>query len=231
LITHSHDLCCLQWGVGSKQVKYLTNGRWLHADWLNSWRRCGRLFAHNDVNTNNHVESFWHRLKYSVLQGRVNRSFTELVTLILGSFDDLMLRQQQDDECSKYSTRMSAENRLRAQRSTEIAAEAGAVTHVGGLDFSVISSSDPQTTYHVSLAHDLCDCPANVNGRRCKHLLACRLVLQRDKPLLFEQVDAAAERSVVVQVPQAKPAAQVHVLSRVICSCLSCSPHSSCALC
>jgi hypothetical protein len=60
----------LQWGQKSKQVLYLTRGRWLDADsWLSTWRLCDRMHAHNNIHTNNHVERFFHLLKYTIFQG------------------------------------------------------------------------------------------------------------------------------------------------------------------
>jgi hypothetical protein len=68
---------------------YITTG-WagLDVSWRRLWPRFGRLFPYGGMDTTNHVERHWELIKYTVLQGKVNRSLRDLIVAIIGSAKD-----------------------------------------------------------------------------------------------------------------------------------------------
>lgn len=70
-------------------VPYIQSG-WtnLNVPWRDMWPKYGRLFAHGGMDTTNHIERHWEFIKYTLLQGKVNRSLRDLVVAIMGSAAD-----------------------------------------------------------------------------------------------------------------------------------------------
>jgi hypothetical protein len=66
------------------------NSGWagLNCSWRRLWPRFGRLFAYGGMDTTNHVERHWELIKYTLLQGKVNRSLRDLIVAIVGSAND-----------------------------------------------------------------------------------------------------------------------------------------------
>jgi hypothetical protein len=56
--------------------------------WKMMWPKFGRLYAYGGVDTTNHVERHWEWIKYTLLQGKVNRSLRDLIVAIIGSAAD-----------------------------------------------------------------------------------------------------------------------------------------------
>ena len=56
--------------------------------WRRLWPRFGRLFAYGGMDTTNHVERHWEWIKYTLLQGKVNRALRDLIVAIVGSAAD-----------------------------------------------------------------------------------------------------------------------------------------------
>ena len=68
---------------------YINSG-WagINVPWRRLWPRFGRLFAYGGMDTTNHVERHWELIKYTLLQGKVNRSLRDLIVAIVGSAKD-----------------------------------------------------------------------------------------------------------------------------------------------
>ena len=56
--------------------------------WRLLWPKFGRLFEYGGMDTTNHVEQHWEWIKYTLLQGKVNRSIWDLIVAIIGSAAD-----------------------------------------------------------------------------------------------------------------------------------------------
>lgn len=56
--------------------------------WKRLWPKFGRLFSYGGMDTTNHVERHWELIKYTLLQGKVNRSLRDLIVAIVGSAKD-----------------------------------------------------------------------------------------------------------------------------------------------
>jgi len=75
------------------------------------WPKFGRLFSYGGMDTTNHVERHWKWIKYTLLQGKVNRSVRDLIVAIIGSVADgsriggptLLDHFKQVQAISKYS--------------------------------------------------------------------------------------------------------------------------------
>jgi DNA-directed RNA polymerase subunit RPC12/RpoP len=226
--------------------------------------------VHGGIDTTNHVERLWHFIKYTLFNGKVNRSLTVLLVTLVGrpqtaleqqqedaqvTLDSIMQRKQNESESPRFSRRLASHVRNAASRAAKIAATAQAITWSGGLDFRVRSDAQdadadnaddaadggspdrfachvthfihslshaflvylsslalvPLVSYDVNLAADFCTCIGNASGARCKHILACRIVLARDEPELFASVaDCGADASDVrlqIAMPSSVPLA------------------------
>jgi hypothetical protein len=80
---------CVQFQHIPTFAKYVISG-WagIHCPWRRLWPRFGRLFAYGGMDTTNHVERHWELIKYTLLQGKVNRSLRDLIVAIVGSAKD-----------------------------------------------------------------------------------------------------------------------------------------------
>ena len=56
--------------------------------WRSLWPKFGRLFEYGGMDTTDHVERHWEWIKYTLLQGNVNRSIRDLIVAIIGSAAD-----------------------------------------------------------------------------------------------------------------------------------------------
>ena len=56
--------------------------------WRSLWPKFGRLFKYGGMDTTNHVERHWEWIKYTLLQGKINRSIRDLIVAIIGSAVD-----------------------------------------------------------------------------------------------------------------------------------------------
>ena len=68
-------------GVGP----YVTNG-WCgpRCQWRRMWPRFGRLFPHGGMETTNLVERLWQHIKYTLLDGQINRNIRDLLIALVG---------------------------------------------------------------------------------------------------------------------------------------------------
>ena len=68
---------------------YLRSG-WNNPDvsWRALWLKFGRLFPYGGIDITNHIERHWEWIKYTLLQGKVNRSLRDLIVAIIGSAAD-----------------------------------------------------------------------------------------------------------------------------------------------
>ena len=70
-------------------VIYIKSGWANHREsWRNMWPTWRRLFRYGDIDTTNHVEHHWEKIKYSLLGAKVNRKLRDLVMAIIGSAAD-----------------------------------------------------------------------------------------------------------------------------------------------
>ena len=71
---------------------YIKKG-WAGEDvpWRRLWPRFGRLFTYEDMDTTNHIERHWEWIKYTLLQGKVNRALRVLIVAIVGSVAEVEL--------------------------------------------------------------------------------------------------------------------------------------------
>ena len=60
----------------------------LDVPWRALWPKFGRLFSYGGMDTTNHVERHWEWIKYTLLQGKINRSLRDLIVAIIGSAAD-----------------------------------------------------------------------------------------------------------------------------------------------
>ena len=68
---------------------YLSTG-WtgVNVPWRRLWPKFGRLFSYGGMDTTNHIERHWEFIKYTLLQGKVNRCLRDLIVAIIGSAKD-----------------------------------------------------------------------------------------------------------------------------------------------
>ena len=59
-----------------------------HVPWKRLWPRFSRLFNYGGVNTTNHIERHWEFIKYTLLQGKVNRCLRDLIVALIGSAEN-----------------------------------------------------------------------------------------------------------------------------------------------
>jgi hypothetical protein len=66
-------------------LKYVEKG-WVRDEslWRLMWPRWTRMFRHGHANTTNLVERMWEYVKYTLLNGKVNRRLDELIIAIIG---------------------------------------------------------------------------------------------------------------------------------------------------
>lgn len=65
--------------------RYVSNG-WCGPTciWRTRWPKFGRLFPHGNVDTTNLVERLWQYIKYTLLDGKINRSVLVLLHALVG---------------------------------------------------------------------------------------------------------------------------------------------------
>ena len=70
-------------------LKYVEKG-WAgdNSPWKRMWPRWARMFRHGHANTTNLVERMWQYVKYTLLDGKVNRRLDELIYAIIGDPDN-----------------------------------------------------------------------------------------------------------------------------------------------
>ena len=52
--------------------------------WRKLWPMFGRMFSYGHVDTTNIVERHWQFIKYTALRGRISRSITDLLHVLIG---------------------------------------------------------------------------------------------------------------------------------------------------
>jgi hypothetical protein len=70
----------------NRVLKYVEKG-WTRSNsqWRRMWPRWSKMFRHGHVNTTNLMECMWHYVKYTLLDGNVNRRLDELTLAIIGN--------------------------------------------------------------------------------------------------------------------------------------------------
>ncbi|XP_024400655.1 uncharacterized protein [Physcomitrium patens] len=160
--------------------------------WRKLWPRFGRLFAYGGIDTTNHVERHWEWIKYTLLQGKVNRSLRDLIVAIVGSAADgsriggptLMDHFQTVQLISRFSRRGNDKEHRRRLKGGERILKAykedpDAILEVVNTEhmlFYMTSESSPSIKYSVSLNTHYCNCPARQST--CKHILGLQLIVK-----------------------------------------------------
>lgn len=147
------------------------------------------------MDTTNHVERHWELIKYTLLQGKVNRSLRDLIVAIVGSAKDgtrvgqpTLLNQfkmtQRISDSERFSRRGNDNGHRRRLKGGEriFKSYQSAPSNVlqvmdeAHLLFRVQSESNDGTWYNVSLNTHFCDCPDR--NSTCKHILGVQLIVK-----------------------------------------------------
>ena len=167
--------------------------------WRSLWPKFGRLFNYGHVDTTNLVERHWQFLKYTALRGRINRSITDLVhvligdsvsgTCIGGTVVEWYMQRQEICESGRFQPRANCtdqRSRLKeAERILERYVTNSNSVHIvdeARYWFRILSMTTPTVWYNVSLQCSYCDCQDFAS--KCKHLIAIRMIVERHMPSL-----------------------------------------------
>ena len=167
--------------------------------WRKLWPKFGRMFNYGHVDTTNIVERHWQFIKYTALRGRINRSITDLLHVLIGDSETgtciggtvIEWYKQRQEICE--SGRFAPRANCRDQRSRLKEAERILERYVDNTStieivdearywFRILSMTTPTLWYNVSLQCSYCDCQDIVS--KCKHLLGIRMIIERHMPHL-----------------------------------------------
>lgn len=178
-----------------KVLKYVEKG-WAgeNSPWKRMWPRFSRMFKHAHVNTTNLAERMWQYIKYTLLNGKVNRRLDELIIALIGHpetgrrFGGSTLIEYYDDahwlsESRKYSLRGGDRSRnAKLQRARKLVQryKLDPTSNLEVLDeccmeFSIRSQTHSSKWYTVSLSREWCEC--DDYGPICKHMWAVKMIV------------------------------------------------------
>ena len=167
--------------------------------WRNMWPKFGRLFNYGHVDTTNLVERHWQFIKYTALRGRINRSITELVHVLIGdrvtgsciggTVIEWYVQRQEICDSGRFKPRANCRDqrsRLKeAERILERYVTDNNTMHIvdeARYWFRILSMTTPTLWYNVSLQCSYCDCQDLAS--KCKHLLGIRMIIEKHMPSL-----------------------------------------------
>lgn len=83
---HQFHVALQQFSAHPNVCRYISNG-WCGrtCTWRKRWPKFGRLFPHGSVDTTNLVERLWEYIKYTLLDGKINRSVLVLLHALVGN--------------------------------------------------------------------------------------------------------------------------------------------------
>ena len=157
------------------------------------------MFNYGHTDTTNIVERHWQFIKYTTLRGRINRSITDLMHVLIGDSETdtciggkvIEWYKQRQEICE--SGRFAPRANCRDQRSRLKEAERILERYVENTStieivdearywFRILSMTTPTLWYNVSLQCSYCDCQDIVS--KCKHLVGIRMIIERHMPHL-----------------------------------------------
>ena len=167
--------------------------------WRKLWPKFGRMFNYGHVDTTNIVERHWQFIKYTALRGRINRSITDLVHVLIGDSQtgtcvggtviEWYKQRQEICESGRFAPRANCRDqttRLKeAERLLERYETNDATMHTVDEPrywFKILSLTKPNVWYNVSLQCSYCDCQDPTS--KCKHILGIRMIIERHMPHL-----------------------------------------------
>ncbi|XP_076845646.1 uncharacterized protein LOC143490946 [Brachyhypopomus gauderio] len=161
--------------LGSAHVSTYLKTQWISCGEL--WSSFGRLFNHENSETNNKAERFFLTMKYQFLKGNANRRIDQLLCLLCGNVQKYYCYM---DDLADIG-RIKGVNTDDFSNAVQSMIEKGLDSKVNITETGTcfVPPDTSAQSHSVDLVMVKCDCRRSKSGSMCKHIVFSRVVAQQ----------------------------------------------------